>query len=216
MAINTIDTVTSILTQKELDTFCSTFNIPANLRPELPGRNHTIKDSPEGKIGIYTRFIEFANFCIPLSKFLLCVLEYCQINFSQLSVIAAAKINHFEIFEGLSVKRDPLLSDDVVNLPLLEWFNEIRAPIRKYPEVFLSVIGLSRSFIDDDVYPTFLEMGLLDFVKSSPFKVKIGDKTLAENEVPLSKETEDRVISPSREIVHLAGHTITNELQNVA
>ncbi|GJW33018.1 hypothetical protein Tco_0053050 [Tanacetum coccineum] len=42
------------------------------------------------------------------------------------------------------------------------------------------------------------KMGLLDFVKSAdPFKVKVGEQTLAENEVPLIIETGDRVISPS-------------------
>ncbi|GKD05247.1 hypothetical protein Tco_1180221, partial [Tanacetum coccineum] len=97
MVTNTIDIVTSIPTKKELDLFCSTYNIPANLRPELPGPNDTIKDSLKGKIGIYTCFIEFANFRIPLSKFLLYVLQYYQINFSELSVLAATKISHFEI-----------------------------------------------------------------------------------------------------------------------
>ncbi|GJR14298.1 hypothetical protein Tco_0796950 [Tanacetum coccineum] len=46
----------------ELDQHCLAFNISAELRPELPDRNSTIKDSPEGKIGMYTRFIEFANY----------------------------------------------------------------------------------------------------------------------------------------------------------
>ncbi|GKE60632.1 hypothetical protein Tco_1510999, partial [Tanacetum coccineum] len=91
MVGSSIYTVTSVLTQRELDLFCSTYNIPAGLRPELPDRNSTIKDSPEGKIGIYTRFIEFANYRFPLSKFLLYVHEYYQISLSQLSVIGAAK-----------------------------------------------------------------------------------------------------------------------------
>ncbi|GKB66208.1 putative gypsy type transposase [Tanacetum coccineum] len=97
MVGSSIYTVTSVLTQRELDLLCSTYNIPAELRPELPDRNSTIKNSPEGKIGMYTRFIEFANYRIPLSKFLLCVLEYYQISLSQLSVIGAAKVSHFEI-----------------------------------------------------------------------------------------------------------------------
>ncbi|GKE11202.1 hypothetical protein Tco_1414753 [Tanacetum coccineum] len=92
-----IYTVTSVLTQRELDLFCSTYNIPSELRPELPDQNSTIKNSPDGKIGMYIRFIEFANYRILLSKFLLCVLEYYQISLSQLSVIGAAKVGHFEI-----------------------------------------------------------------------------------------------------------------------
>ncbi|GJS73318.1 hypothetical protein Tco_0706159 [Tanacetum coccineum] len=84
---------------------------------------------------------------------------------------------------------DPLPSDDVVDLPLLEWLNENRTLIRKYSKIFLSIIGLSRSFIDNEIRPTFFgrdkkEMGLLDFVKSfDPFKVKTEERTLVENEI---------------------------------
>ncbi|GJY48797.1 hypothetical protein Tco_0438753, partial [Tanacetum coccineum] len=84
---SSIYTVTSVLTQRKLDHHCAVYNIPAELRPELPDRNAVIKVSSERKIGMYTRFIEFANYRIPLSKLLLCVLEYYQINLSQLSVI---------------------------------------------------------------------------------------------------------------------------------
>ncbi|GJS34367.1 retrotransposable element Tf2 [Tanacetum coccineum] len=105
------------------------------------------------------------------------------------------KINHTTSisawFEGVSVKKDHLPLDDSIDLPCL-----------------------SRSFVNDDVRPTFLrnddeEMGLLDFVKSAdPFKVKVGERTLAEKEVPLLTKTEDRAISPSIEIVLLVDHTI--------
>nr|GEY49361.1 probable glycosyltransferase At3g07620 [Tanacetum cinerariifolium] len=242
MATNTIDTITSILTQKELYAFCSTFNIPADLRPEFPGPNDTIKDSSEGKIGINTHCIEFANFRILLSKFLLCVFQYYQINFSKLPVLAATKISRFEImcrvlgsaptvgtfrrfyfnsisngwlsfskrsstrcfsknldslknwnnhffwidasvcpifvpwYNDVSVKRDPLPSDDVVDLPLVDELNENRTLIRTYPEVFLSIIGLSRTFVDTDIRHTLIgcdKNGLIDFVKSADvFKVK--------------------------------------------
>ncbi|GJR09785.1 hypothetical protein Tco_0792437 [Tanacetum coccineum] len=62
----------------------------------------------------------------------------------------------------------------------------------------------------------YLEMGLLDFVKSfDSFKVKVGERTLAEGEVPLSKKTEDMVISPSRDIIRIVDHTIVDELKSV-
>ncbi|GJY81650.1 gypsy type transposase [Tanacetum coccineum] len=190
----------------------------------LPDRNAIIKDSPEGKIGMYTRFIEFANYRVPLSKFLLCVLEYYQIKLSQLSVIGVAKIDALVCplstswFSSTSVVKDPLPVDEAVDLPCVELLNENRTLIRKYPETFLCFVGLSRSFTEIDVRPTLLhdndeEMGLLDFVKSvDPFKVKVGERTLAENEVPLINETEDRVISPSLQTISLVDHTIQDEL----
>nr|GEW91871.1 putative transposase (putative), gypsy type [Tanacetum cinerariifolium] len=92
-----IDDIKSILTQSALDALCEKFHIPRTIHLELPGRNSRICNSPTSKIGVYTRFFDFANYRIPLSQFLVDVLEYFQINLSQLSVIAAAKISHFEI-----------------------------------------------------------------------------------------------------------------------
>nr|GEV13496.1 hypothetical protein [Tanacetum cinerariifolium] len=184
MVGNSIYTVTSVLTQRDLDQYCATFGIPVELRPELPDRNAIIKDSPERKIGMYTRFIKFANYRIPLLKFILCVLEYYHINLSQLSVIGATK--------------DPLSIDEAVDLPCVEWLNENRTLLRKYPETFLCLVGLSRSFIKTDVRPTLLydndeEMGLLDYVKSAdPFKVKVGEWTLAENKDELNINSSKR------------------------
>ncbi|GKD90554.1 hypothetical protein Tco_1366061, partial [Tanacetum coccineum] len=177
----------------------------------------------DGKISIYTRFIEFANFRIPFSKFLLCVLQYYQINFYQLSVLAAAKISHFEImcrvlvhqpslgtfrrfyvnsysngwlsfskrdsfpccvsknldslknwndhflwvdksacpifvlwYNDVSIKKNPLPSKNLVDLPLMDKLNDNHTLIRKYSETFLCFVGLSRSFVDMDVRPTLL------------------------------------------------------------
>ncbi|GJW80094.1 hypothetical protein Tco_0144069 [Tanacetum coccineum] len=44
-----------------------------------------------------TGFFEYANFRLPLSTFLVNVLRHFRINLSQLLVIAAAKVSHFEI-----------------------------------------------------------------------------------------------------------------------
>ncbi|GKF19258.1 hypothetical protein Tco_0067896 [Tanacetum coccineum] len=115
------------------------------------------------------------------------------------------------------VKRDLLPSDDVVDLPLVEKLNENRTLIRKYPKVFLSIICLSRTFVDTDIRPTLIgrdknDMGLLDFVKSADlFKVKVRERTLAENEVPLLTETTDRVIAPFGQTIRLVDHNIVDE-----
>ncbi|GKA84648.1 hypothetical protein Tco_0806243 [Tanacetum coccineum] len=52
---------------------------------------------PTGKIGVHTRFFEYANFRLPLSTFLVNVLKHYRIHISQLSVIGTAKVSHFEI-----------------------------------------------------------------------------------------------------------------------
>ncbi|GKE23802.1 hypothetical protein Tco_1435314 [Tanacetum coccineum] len=92
-----ITDITCALSQKNFDIFCSNFHIPEEVHPQLPSRNQTIHEMPAGKIGLYTRFFEFANFRLPLSSFLVDILRYYRIHISQLSVIAAAKISHFKI-----------------------------------------------------------------------------------------------------------------------
>ncbi|GKB31129.1 hypothetical protein Tco_0870530 [Tanacetum coccineum] len=213
---------------------------------------------------MYTHFIELANFRVPLSKFLLCILQYFQIHLSQLSIIGAAKVSHFELmcrvvghaptvgtfrrfyvnslsngwlsfsrrsgahdpccvskkfdslknwnnhffwidamvfplsvpwFNGTSIVKDPLPVEDAVHFLCVELLNLNRTVIRKYLETFLCLVGLSRSFTENDVRPTLLcdddeEMGLLDFVQSAdPFKVKTGERTLATDEFSLVDHT---------------------------
>ncbi|GJZ93902.1 hypothetical protein Tco_0666105, partial [Tanacetum coccineum] len=92
----------------------------------------------------------------------------------------------------------------------------------RYPETFLCVVGLSRSFDDVLVRPTLLkgdgsDVGLFDVVKSSdPFKVKTGERTLAEGEIPLNDETVNMTEPPSAEIVQIVDHTIVDEVKEHA
>ncbi|GKC52818.1 hypothetical protein Tco_1075563 [Tanacetum coccineum] len=82
-----LEDAVSTISQEYLLEFSSEYFIPENLHPELPGPEDHIVDFPEGKIGIYTNFFEFANFRIPISQFIFDILGYYQIHLSQLSVI---------------------------------------------------------------------------------------------------------------------------------
>ncbi|GKF92601.1 hypothetical protein Tco_0279320, partial [Tanacetum coccineum] len=62
------------------------YGISEDLHPELHAPGDRIVDFLEDKIGVYTKFFEFANFCIPIS-----LLRFYQIDLSQLSVIGASK-----------------------------------------------------------------------------------------------------------------------------
>ncbi|GJT29339.1 hypothetical protein Tco_0909614 [Tanacetum coccineum] len=85
-----------VLSQRAFDVFCEKFHIPDEVHPVLPDRDSTMHERPAGKIGLYTMFFDFANFRLPLSTFLVDILRYFRINISQLSVIEAAKVSHFE------------------------------------------------------------------------------------------------------------------------
>nr|GEW67178.1 hypothetical protein [Tanacetum cinerariifolium] len=86
-----------LLFSDPFDAFCEKFHIPEEVHPVLPNRGDTIHERPAGKIGLYTRYFDSANFRLPLSTFLVDILRYFRINISQLSVIGAAKVSHFEI-----------------------------------------------------------------------------------------------------------------------
>ncbi|GJY85524.1 hypothetical protein Tco_0499550 [Tanacetum coccineum] len=92
-----LETAVSTISQEYLLEFMSEFGISEGLHPELPARGDMIVDFPKGKVSVYTKFFEFANFRIPISQFLFNILGYYQIHLSQLSVIGAAKVSHFEI-----------------------------------------------------------------------------------------------------------------------
>ncbi|GJZ23100.1 hypothetical protein Tco_0560559 [Tanacetum coccineum] len=92
-------------------------------------------------------------------------------------------------YNDVSIKRDSLPSNNIVDFPLMDKLNENRT-LKRHPEEFLCIVGLIRSFVDTGIRPTLLDpdkndgyMGLLDFMKSTdPFKVKVGERTLAEGE----------------------------------
>nr|GEW45117.1 transposase (putative), gypsy type [Tanacetum cinerariifolium] len=79
-----LENAVSIISQEYLLEFTSEYGIPEGLHPELPGPEETIVDLSTGKVGVYTKFFEFANFRIPISQFLFDILGYYQIYLSQL------------------------------------------------------------------------------------------------------------------------------------
>ncbi|GJV79491.1 hypothetical protein Tco_1515361 [Tanacetum coccineum] len=68
--MGTIDSMKSVLTQSALDALCEKFHIPDVVHPELPGRNDRIRNSPAGKIGVYSRKFLKSSLCfIGISRY---------------------------------------------------------------------------------------------------------------------------------------------------
>ncbi|GJS12600.1 hypothetical protein Tco_0407072 [Tanacetum coccineum] len=82
---------------EELREFTSEYYIPFALHPVVPAASASIADFPVGKVGVYTRFFEFANQRVPLSLFMCNVLNHYRLHISQLHCIGAAKITNFEV-----------------------------------------------------------------------------------------------------------------------
>ena len=87
----------SAMNEDELRQFSSDFFIPLDVHPEVPDVDACIADFHDGKIGLYTRFFDYANYRVPISVFFSNVLNFYQLHISQLHCIGAAKISNFEV-----------------------------------------------------------------------------------------------------------------------
>ncbi|GJX27593.1 hypothetical protein Tco_0233889 [Tanacetum coccineum] len=94
--MGSITSLKCVLTQEHLDAICAKYFVPEEVHPQLPTRCTTMHEIP-GKVGMYTRFFDYANYRIPFSTFFVSVLTHFRIPFSQLSVFGSAKVSHFEI-----------------------------------------------------------------------------------------------------------------------
>ncbi|GJW53751.1 hypothetical protein Tco_0097836 [Tanacetum coccineum] len=95
--MGSITSLKCVLTQEHLDAICAKYFIPDEVHPQLPSPDATMHERPTSKVGMYTRFFDYANYRIPFSNFFVSILTHFRIPFSQLSVFGSAKVSHFEI-----------------------------------------------------------------------------------------------------------------------
>nr|GEV95662.1 hypothetical protein [Tanacetum cinerariifolium] len=133
-----------------------------DLHPKLPGPEERIVDFSEGKVGVYIKFFEFANFRLPLSQFLFDYLGHYQIHLSQLSVIDAAKVSHFEInYRVLNIV--PTLNlFRVFYIPSFNsrWMSFSKRPGKNTPQCYTKPLDSLKNWnnqifwVDERVFPT--------------------------------------------------------------
>nr|GEX86087.1 hypothetical protein [Tanacetum cinerariifolium] len=206
-----LETAVNTISQEYLLEFTSEYGISEALHPELPGPEDRTVDFSEGKIGVYTKFFEFANFRLPLSQFLFDILGYYKIHLSQLSVIGAAQNTRFfwvdeKVFPIVvdwrtSPPKDGMPAENAYSSEAVRILDIHRTPIQKQPEALLCLVGLSRGYyLGDEVYPTFLndddwDMDLFSLIRApNPTKVKTRSRPRAAHEVPLLTMTATRVV----------------------
>nr|GEX06169.1 mannosyl-oligosaccharide 1,2-alpha-mannosidase MNS3 [Tanacetum cinerariifolium] len=156
-----------VLTQETLDAFCNTFYIPEEVHPILPNQDDTMHERHAGKIGLYTRFFDFANFRLPLSTFFVDIHDFACPAF-------------FSWHTAKHVIRDPAPVAADFNAQDYATLVAHPSPFQKYPEAFLCLVGLSRHYtLDEDIYPWFVhkngeDMDLFAFIHSpNPTKVRV-------------------------------------------
>ncbi|GJX93370.1 hypothetical protein Tco_0347956 [Tanacetum coccineum] len=186
--MSSITDIKSVLTQKGLDIFCQSFHIPNDVHPQLPSPNQIIHEMPTGKIGVYTRFFDFANFRLPLSTFL--------VNVDSFACLAS-----FPWHTNKNVSRDPFPKPTKFSADNYAVLVAHLALFRKFLEPFLCLIGMSRNYtLDEDTYHTFLhndrkEMDMFAFIQvADPTKVKVREWERAKEEVRLLDSTVRRVV----------------------
>nr|GFA65309.1 putative transposase (putative), gypsy type [Tanacetum cinerariifolium] len=160
-----LETAVNTITYEYLLEFTSEYGISEALRPEFPGPGDRIVDFLEGKVGVYTRFFEFANFRLPLSQFLYDVLGYYQIHISQLSVIGAAKVSHFEINCRVQNIVPTLSLFRVFYVPSFNsgWMSFSKRPGKNTPQCYTKPLDSLKNWndrffwVDECVFPTAVE-----------------------------------------------------------
>nr|GEV39417.1 hypothetical protein [Tanacetum cinerariifolium] len=166
-----LEIAVSTISQEYLLEFTLEYGILEALHPELPGPEDRIVDFLEGKVGVYTKFFEFAIFRLPLSQFFFEILDYYQIHLSQLSVIGAAKVSHFEI-NCRVLNIDPTLSlFCVFYTPSfnLGWMSFSKRPGKNTAQCYTKPLDSLKNWnnqffwVDERVFPT-----IVDWRTSSP------------------------------------------------
>ncbi|GJZ90310.1 hypothetical protein Tco_0662237, partial [Tanacetum coccineum] len=68
--MGSITSLKCVLTQEHLDAICAKYFVPEEVHPQLPSSDATMHERPTGKIGMYTRFFDYANYQMDLNAFI--------------------------------------------------------------------------------------------------------------------------------------------------
>ncbi|GKA56559.1 putative gypsy type transposase [Tanacetum coccineum] len=186
-SMGSITSIKYVLTQEHLDAACSKYFVLEEIHPQLPGPDDTMHERPAGKVGMYTRFFDYANYRIPFSNFFVSVLTHFRIPFSQLSVFGSAKNGHFfwvdefvvpasarfSWFSGTNIVKDRAPTVSEYNVEHANTLIAQASPFFRFPEEFLCWVGISRNYLfDKDTYPRFEyedgeEMDLNAFIRTT-------------------------------------------------
>ncbi|GKD19243.1 hypothetical protein Tco_1208401 [Tanacetum coccineum] len=223
--MGSITSLKCVLTQEHLNAICAKYFVPEEVHPQLPSPDATMHERPAGKIGMYTRFFDYANYRISFSTFFVSVLTHFRIPFSQLSVFGSAKVSHFEIlcrvcnidpdmslwfplmpgfgwFSGSNIVKDRAPAPSEYNVEHVNTLIAQASPFLRFPKEFLCWVGVSRNYLlNKDTYPRFEyedgeEMNLNAFIRTAdPRKVRIVERARAENERPIVTVAKHRTVT---------------------
>ncbi|GJU64278.1 hypothetical protein Tco_1246113 [Tanacetum coccineum] len=194
-----LEDVVSTISVEYLQGFTSEFYIPESLHPELPGPEETIVDFPEGKVGVYTEFFEFANYRIPISQFLFYILGWMSFSKRPGKKYPAVLYKAPRLLEELE---QPLLLGRREDISYRYGMTRIRSKREDATRGVLLRGGCGDvkhspySNLKTTRGPIMLEMDLFNLISApNPTKVKTGTRPRASHEVPLLIATASRIIN---------------------
>nr|GEV20033.1 putative transposase (putative), gypsy type [Tanacetum cinerariifolium] len=179
-----LKTAINTISYEYLLEFTSEYGIPETLHPKLPGPEDRIIDFPKGKVGVYTRFFEFANFRFTISQFLFDVLGW--MSFSKRSGKNTPQC-YTKPLDSLKNWNNRFFWVDKRVFPtVVDW--RTNAPKDGMPAESTYSIEAVRAL---DTH----HMELFNLIRAlNPTKVKTGSRPRAPHEVPLLTLTATRVI----------------------
>nr|GFA17586.1 hypothetical protein [Tanacetum cinerariifolium] len=196
-----LENAISTISQEYLLEFTSEYGILKSLHPELPGPEDPIMEFPEGKVGVYTKFFEFANFRIPILQFIFDILGHYQIHLSQLSVIGAAKVSHFKINCRVLNVIPTLNLFCVFYIPFFNsgWMSFSKRPRKNTPQCYTKPLNSLKNWnnrffwVDKKVFPTIVDWRINAPKDEMPFAdsyFAVAVATLNTRRTPIQKQPE--------------------------
>ncbi|GKD91910.1 hypothetical protein Tco_1371747, partial [Tanacetum coccineum] len=176
--MGSITSLKCVLTQEHLDAICAKYFILEEVHPQLPSPDATMHERPAGKVGMCTRFFDYANYRIPFSTFFMSVLTHFRIPFSQLSVFGSAK-NYKNGWFGFTKRPN-----------VRAYYSKNLDSVKNWNDHFF--------WVDEFVVPANarFKMDLNAFIRTAdPRKVRIVESARAENERPIVTMAKHRTVT---------------------
>ncbi|GKD74079.1 hypothetical protein Tco_1332361 [Tanacetum coccineum] len=187
----------SIMTREMVESFCNSYYIPDEVHPTAPGRDKTITQFPESKVGVYTRYSDglfsFAKRSLSapscLSKPPDSIKNWADHFFWVDSRVFPISV---PLYTRGVLEKDPAPHLTARQEQAVQVISSNKAPFRRYPECFLALVGLSPYYpFGENTYPAFerpdrTDMGLLDYIRTAdPRKVQAVEVQKGEEQVTL-------------------------------
>ncbi|GJW04835.1 hypothetical protein Tco_1563691 [Tanacetum coccineum] len=209
-----ITSLKCVLTQEHLDAICAKYFVPEEVHPQLPSPDATMHERPAGKVGMYTRFFDYATYRIPFSTFFVSVLTHSVFpinldsvknwndHFFWVDEFVVPANARFSWFSGSNIVKDRAPAPSEYNVEHVNTLIAQASPFLRFPEEFLCWVGISRNYLlNKDTYPRFEyengeEMDLNAFIRTAdPRKVRIVERARAENERPIVTVAKHRTVT---------------------